>query len=46
MTYQPRSRFVQRLPLLALVSHFLRLWQKQIEIRGDPDSSEISTRRM
>ena len=37
MTYQPRSRSVQRFPLLFLVSRFLRLRQIQIKIRGDPD---------
>ena len=37
MTYQPRSRLVKRFPLLILVSHFLRLWHKQIKVRGNPD---------
>lgn len=36
MAYQPRSRSVQRLSLLFLASRFLRLWQIQIKIRGDP----------
>ena len=42
MTYQPRSRFVQRLPLLILVGQFLRLREKQIKIRGNPDSLAVS----
>lgn len=42
MTYQPRSRFVQRLPLLILVGQFLRLRKKQIKIRGNPDSLAVS----
>ena len=36
MAYQPRSRSVQRFPLLFLVSRFLRLREVQIKIRGDP----------
>lgn len=36
MAYQPRSRSVQRFPLLFLVTRFLRLRQIQIKIRGDP----------
>ena len=39
MTYQPRSRSVQRFPLLFLVSPFLRLRQIQIKIRGDPNDA-------
>ena len=39
MTYQPRSRPIQRFPLLFLVSRFLRLRQIQIKIRGDPDDA-------
>ena len=39
MAYQPRSRSVQRLPPLFLVSHFLRLWQVQIKIRRYPDDA-------
>ena len=39
MAYQPRSRSVQRFPLLLLVSRFLRLWEIQIKIRGDPDDA-------
>ena len=39
MTCQPRSRSVQRFPLLFLVGHFLRLREIQIKIRGDPDDA-------